>query len=163
MYTPRSVEVLKSLNQQHKAAARMKVEGKSQDYIHEQLGVTKRTLSKWFSDDLMKSYIGDLEQAVEANFADKLATAGMSALQSLVELVEKPDTDSTISANQKMLVAAEILDRLPETSRVRERQQAPGAGNQTLIFANKSNDEIVDFLQGGWRDLVPSGHSDSSS
>lgn len=66
----------------------MKVEGRSIDFIHQELGVQKRTLYLWFSDDKMKAEIDRLISDVERLFAERMASAGMRALDEMVEFAE---------------------------------------------------------------------------
>lgn len=155
---------LTKLNQKHKAAARLKIEGRSNEFIAEQVDIKPETLIRWFSDELLKNYIDDLSAQVEINFAEKMATVGATALDQLLEMVQKPAADTDISDFTRLEVIREILDRLPQTARNTERGKQPPSGetNNTLVFANMPNDQLAGFLHGGWRQQVP-GAEDSGS
>lgn len=140
---------LEKLNHAHKAACRMRIEGKTNEEICKELRISKVTLHKWFSDDLVKEYIQDLAENVEQAFAEKLATGGMIALQALTDLVQKDDADTTIPAGTKVQVAREILDRLPGTARVVDRHLPAGPGGDTnymAVFANMTDDDLANFI-----------------
>lgn len=152
---------LTKLNEKHKAACRLKIEGKSNAFISEQIGVKDETLVRWFSQDLVKNYMEDLAEAVEINFVEKLATVGAEAIDQLLELIKKPDRDSDISAQTKMDAIAMVLDRIPQTALNEQRQAAPpGETNNNLIFANLDNNSLAAYIHGGWRAGLPSGNGD---
>lgn len=162
------VKKLTRLDPKHKAACRLKIEGKENVEIAKAVGAQKRTVEVWFSDDLVRDYLQRLAENVEQEFAVQLAGAGMQAVQSLVDMLNKPDRESDISDSGKMRAATEILDRLPGTSKVNERQvpiTPPGGdvNNLTQIFANMPDSELANFLSGGWKeDAIESGATQSS-
>lgn len=81
---------LAKLNTQHRAAARLKVEGHRIAQISVELGVKDRTLHVWFSDPLMKAEIARLVDAVEDVFLERKATIGLRALETLSDFAEMP-------------------------------------------------------------------------
>lgn len=87
-YDGSTIQHLTALNLQHKAAARLKVEGKRNAYIAEELGVAVRTLHVWFSDDLMKAEIERLSERIDDIFTHTLATLGLRALNELSDFAD---------------------------------------------------------------------------
>lgn len=81
---------LAKLNTQHRAAARLKVEGRSIAQISEALGVTPRTLHVWFSDQSVKDEVARLLERVEDVYIEKMATAGLAALSELTDFATMP-------------------------------------------------------------------------
>lgn len=152
---------LLSLDPRHKAAARMKIQGLSNTVIAETLNITMRTLVLWYSDDLVKEYLQQLAENVEQEFAIQLAQAGMQSVTELTRMLAMPDRDEALSANTKLQIAQDLMDRLPATARVRERgQQAmPSSGGNTnnTIIANMSDSELAAMLNGGWRAMLNPG------
>lgn len=78
-----------ALQPNHKAAARMKVEGRRIDEIAVELKVQKRTLYLWFSDDKMKAYIAEMVRNIEDVFAERMATSGLRALEEMVSFASE--------------------------------------------------------------------------
>lgn len=153
------------LNAKHKAAVRLKIEGRSNAFICDQIGVADKTLRVWFSTDIVKKYMEDLADAVEVNFTEKLGTVGAEAIDQLLELIKKPDRDSDISAHTKMDAIAMVLDRIPQTATNQDRRQIAGGGgdtNNALVFANMTNESLAEFIHGGWRQGLPSGNGDGN-
>lgn len=142
---------LKALEPRHKAACRLRLQGKDNDFIAKELNVRKPTLYFWFSDPLVKEYLDDLAQNIEVEFAVEMARAGMVAIQELTGEVQKPSDQTTITTSQRVNVAREILDRLPSTARIADRPQVGGGGgdgdtNYTAIFANMDDQDLVAFI-----------------
>lgn len=162
---------LKKLEARHKAACRMRIEGKDNAYIAAALGMSKRTLEYWWCDDLIIDYLQTLATNVENEFAVQLATAGMTAVQELTRMLTLDDpADEAISYSQKLAVARELMDRTPALARVTDRPQDPSGGrdgdttNILQIIANMSNDDLADFVHGGWqKSLASNGDGNSAA
>jgi hypothetical protein len=165
------VQKLKALDTRHKAACRMRIEGKKNDEIARDLNVSKRTLVVWFSDDLVKEYLEFLAENVEQAFAVELARGGMIAISELVRMIQMPDRDSDVSVHTKIELAREILSRLPGTATNHDRAymeqartQAPqgGSGDTNIlnVIGQMDNRELAAFVNGGWQAGLPSGDVD---
>src|SRR5829696_6558727 len=74
---------LRELGPQHHTAIRMRLEGVSTQQIAETLDVQKRTVYLWFSDPLVKAELGVRLEQINEMFAEKLASAAVSALTEL--------------------------------------------------------------------------------
>jgi hypothetical protein len=140
---------LKKLGDSHKAACRLRIEGQKNEEIAKTLKISKRTLEIWFSDPLVKDYLQDIAANVEVAFAEKLATAGMTAIHQLTELVEKPDATTDITVSQKVQVAREILDRIPSLAPVRDRPlpQTGDINNYLAIFQGMGDQDLAALIQ----------------
>lgn len=148
----------------------MKIQGLSNTEIAQTLNITMRTLVLWYSDDLVKEYLQQLAENVEQEFAIQLAQAGMQSVTELTRMLAMPDRDEALSANTKLEIAQDLMDRLPATTRVRERGGQPpqpqGNTNNTQIIANMSDSELAGMLNGGWRAMLnpgQNGHGDNGS
>lgn len=141
----------------------MKIQGLSNTEIAQTLNVTMRTLVLWYSDDLVKEYLQQLAENVEQEFAIQLAQAGMQSVTELTRMLAMPDRDEVLTADMKLRIAQELMDRLPATARVRERgqpaTQPTGNTNNTQIIANMSDSELAGMLNGGWRAMLDPGQN----
>lgn len=140
---------LKKLGDNHKAACRLRIEGYKNEDIASTLGISKRTLELWFSDPLVKDYIQDLAENVEVAFAEKLATAGMTAVQQLTDLLQKPDRDPDLSASQKLGIANSLMDRIPSMARIVDRPvpQTGDVNNYMAIFQSMDDGSLAELLR----------------
>lgn len=157
---------LKHLEPRHKAACRMRIEGKDNDYISAALNISKRTLVCWWCDDLVLDYLDTLAQNVEREFAVQLATAGMVAVQELTSILQSEvDPEERITYSGKLAVARELMDRTPALAKVVDRSPVapPGEGDTTnilQIIGNMSNEDLAAFVSGGWQhSLTTNGDS----
>lgn len=172
----------------------MRVEGKKNDYIARELGVTHRTLHVWFSQEIFKAEIRRLLDHVDEVFAEKLAGAGLRAISELSEFAatnavrvqahcqtcgwfgmtpaNHGSTDAPctgpweirefIGESTKIEAITELLDRLPQTARIRDIP-APalppgGAGdtNYMAIFANMDDKALAEYVR-NWQSAA-NGH-----
>lgn len=144
------VEYFQKLTDVHKKAARMRLDGASNDDIAKECKVTKKRVMVWWCDDKMQDYLNELAQNVEQIFAEKLATAGMHALSTLTGILDKPSTDASASDHLKLEVARELMDRLPGTTRVRERHDpAKDIPQLVQIFAQMPDADLLHYIQTG--------------
>jgi hypothetical protein len=104
---------LRSLAPIHEFAARMKMEGRTYTEIEEEIGVKRKTLYKWFSDPLVKQKMTDLLGKIDQAFAERMASTGMAAMDAMLEMV-RADHKDQLSPHQRLEVAREIMDRLPQ-------------------------------------------------
>jgi AcrR family transcriptional regulator len=194
-----AVKRLQRLNTQHKAACRLKVEGRTIDYISEHLGVAPRTLHVWFSDDLVKEEIERILGDVDDLFKRRLAESGFTALDELNRFAALPAAKvtwactsctyegaarhahmrdlevvaeggprrercdgpweklETISQGTKMAAIESVLDRVDQTTRLRDRAEAVaaanegggevGAGNLIQVFQAMPDHELTALFQ----------------
>lgn len=162
-----AVKRLEKLDARHKAACRLRLAGKDNDFISAELNVSKRTLMVWFSDDLVKEYLQDLAENVEQEFAVQLASAGMQAVGALTEMLQLDtlSVEGALPAETKLEIARELMDRLPATARVGRTDpaaMAPSGTNNTAIFANMPNNELAAFLNGGWQRMLENGNGNGT-
>ena len=174
--TVRRVQRLKKLNTQHKAACRLKAEGRSIKYISDELGVAVRTLHVWFSDDIVKEEVARLTDEVEHNFVQRLSQAGMQALDHLVEVatdasntaVDSQGRTRGIEWNTRLEMLNSILDRIPQGARIEHQAEAIAAANggenssiQVLISTFQSMPD--EQLAGLFQEWLQSGAIDAST
>jgi hypothetical protein len=199
---------LLKLNTQHKAAARLRVEGRTNEQIAEDLGVAIRTLHVWFSDDLVKQEIRRLLERVEDVFVERKATAGLRALEELSRFSGKEagkqlavcracgwfgmtpanhgdpqapcsgpwEMREQISESTKLEALREVLDRVDETTTLRDRARAQealnsggegdGQTNYVQIFQQMSDADLARVMQRwaanqGPPDIAVNGHGDA--
>lgn len=147
---------LKNLEPRHMAAVRLRLEGKKNDEIARALGMQKRTLEVWFSDPLIKAEVDRQAARIEDVFVEKLAGAGMQALEVMLEVAQMPTADPTTTEHVKIEAAREIMDRTPALARIADRAQAAAAANQgggtgdaqlVQIFANMPDQQLAEFIQ----------------
>jgi AcrR family transcriptional regulator len=161
----------------------MKVEGRSIAQIGAELGVATRTLHVWFSDDLIKAEVRRLLQRVDDLFVERLAQAGMRALDEMVEFASTPATSAyyvcrtcgygsqtpgnhgdpqawcagpweqyeRISENTKLRALDSIMDRVDQTTKLRDRVDA-GADSSTVnnylqVIQNMPDEELAGMLR----------------
>lgn len=193
---------LDKLNLQHRAACRLKVEGKTIAHIAEELGVATRTLHVWFSDDLIKAELSRLHERIEDVWVQRRSEVGLRALDELMGFAEvnavktqaqcvmcnwygespEPHGDPNalcygpydrvphISEGIKLDALREILDRIDQSAKLRDRAEAQkalnggadggGQVNYLAIFQNASDEDIAGLLR-RWAtvDASPNGHS----
>jgi hypothetical protein len=147
---------LQELSPKHKAACRLRIEGKNNEYIAKEIGTTKRTLVQWWGDDQVKDYLQKLAENVEQEFAIQLARAGMKSIAALTEILDLDVNpgDNGVSPHTKLEVARELMDRLPGTARIGDRNrgnQGGGEGTQVNVFQNMTPEQLAAFVQGGWQ------------
>lgn len=116
----------------------MRIEGIPTDQICEELGVEKRTVYIWFSDPLVKAELSVQVQLVNEIFGEKLAAAGVAALDQLKALAQAP-VDGPVSPQLKLEIVREVLDRVSSHPTL-----SKGLPN---IFSDMSPSEIVERLQ----------------
>lgn len=139
---------LKRLLPQHELAIRMRVEGQPNKNIERELGVKQRTLWRWFSDPLVKTAIKEYQEKISDVFAERMASMGVSALDTLHDLLTE-NHEGNITVHQKLEVIREILDRMPGLQK--HPEQGAGAagtsigGNMNVLNFGKMSDE--DLIQ----------------
>lgn len=153
---------LKKLDLRHRQAARMRVEGMSNADIAEGLKVKVETLIGWWADPLVREEIDRLGDLADNALANRLATAGIQALETLTEIAQKPSRDPQADDSTKIRASTEILDRIPSTSRVKERGgDGDGMGNiqNILAFVNGMSDQQLAKALGAWhgQEELPAG------
>lgn len=156
---PRALE---KLNLKHRQAARMRVEGMSNQEIAEALNTKPETVVKWWSDPLIREEIDRLGDLADNALANRMATAGIQALEALTEIAQKPSRDPQTDDSTKIRASTEILDRIPSTARVKERGgDGDGMGNiqNILAFVNGMTDQQLAKALGAWhgQEELPAG------
>lgn len=179
---------LTELGHNHKAACRLRIEGKDNATIAEALNVSKRTLELWFSDDLIKAYLQQLAENVEQEFAVNLARGGMIAIRELTDLVQKDLVEYHVvdgevrempvapTVTQKLTAINQLLDRLPGTASNRDRAEMvaaqnsgkDGGGGDTTnniltLIQGADNHELADIVRGPLEKMLGSGSSNGSA
>lgn len=199
---------LKALNTLHLAACRMRVEGRNNAYIAEELGVQVRTLHVWFSDPLVKAEIKRLIGRIDDVFVERKATAGLRALDELSDFASADATlvrttatcvvcgyvgsacnphgsadpkcdgpwhvveERYIGQQTKLDALAMVLDRVDDTTTLRDRAKAQealnsgsgsgdGATNYYQLFAQMPDDKVAEILR-AWNQTgaIPTTASD---
>lgn len=148
---------LKHLEARHKAACRLRIEGKNNAYIATALNMSKRTLECWWCDDLVVDYLQTLAENIEREFAFQLATAGMTAVQELTRILSLDDAEEAVSFHTKLEIARDLMDRTPALAKNGDRRTSEPVvgheGDTTNILAligNMSNEDLAGFVNGGW-------------
>jgi hypothetical protein len=152
-------ENLTKLDPRHKAAARLKAQGLSNKAIAAEIGCVSRTVDKWMSTDVMKIEVQRLMVKAEEQLLDRLTDAGLEAIQALTGLMDKPDAEPTISVPQKIDAANSLLDRLPNTARIRDRGESNSLHvHLPEIFQTMPDAELAAYLN-RWRagDVIVEG------
>jgi AcrR family transcriptional regulator len=149
---------LQALNSQHKAAARLKVEGKSIKLIAKELGVTTRTLHVWFSDETVKAEVRRLTERVDEIFVERLASSGLQALEKLTDIaIEAPrpvdpnGREIGMHDDERLKYLESILDRVDRTTKLKDRVAAGEGGdtNYQQIFMSMPDEKLAE-LMGVW-------------
>lgn len=84
--------VIKNLNPTHLAACRMRAEARKNKDIAAELGVKERTLHLWFSQEVFKAEVSRLLQNVDEAFTERMASAGLRAIEELTEFSQQSAT-----------------------------------------------------------------------
>jgi hypothetical protein len=139
---------LQKLEPRHKAAVRLRVEGKSNDVISERLGIAKTTIERWWGAPLIKEELERVLSDVDAAFAAKLAGAGLEAIDQLVGLMNMRSAEEGISNHQKLEVARELLDRVPQAVKTKDLPQDAPAAQQNMVnvFANMDDAQLAAYV-----------------
>lgn len=140
----------------------MRLEGRSNAEIMQEVRCQKKTLWEWFSDDKVKEYMQEMAERIDTEFATQMATAGFRAVQAMVELLDMPADTPTISTHQKHEVAADLLDRFEPMATIRDKAQMKAAERETIdqakliqIFANMDDAHLLNFLTSGGTGQLP--------
>jgi hypothetical protein len=110
----------------------MRIEGRSNDYIAEQLDVKKRTVVFWWMDDKVQAEIDRLMQDVENKFVERLATLGMVALDQQEQILKEPHRGD-ITPGMKLQIVESVLDRISATSRTKDLVEANGKNGDVNV------------------------------
>lgn len=138
------------LQANHRAAARLKAEGKSPTEIAAELSVKLRTVHLWFSDDQMKAHVNKLMDDADKELTRRMAVAGMHGIDALVGILNKQDAEADATDSMKLAAARELLDRTEATAKVADRAAANSGqvGNNYLqVFAQMGDEDLADFLK----------------
>lgn len=146
-----STKQLQKLEPRHRAAVRLKILGKRNDFIAEELGVQKRTLEVWFSDPIIKAELAEQLERVDLLFAERLVSSSMLGLDKLEELLQL-QVNGTIDAETMLAIIRESLDRNPVTSKA-----ARGGGSIHFNFGNMTDDELKDKARELVGAAIPAG------
>ena len=88
----------------------MRIEGRPPEEIAKELEVEKRTVYLWFSDPRIKAELVGQVDRVNELFAERLAGAGLKALEALCEMASQP-THGDLAPETKLKALREVLDR----------------------------------------------------
>ena len=124
---------LQELGPQHHAAIRMRLEGASTEEICEALEVQPRTVYLWFGNPLVKAEQARQLRNVTELFVEKLASAGIAAMDQLMEMASQP-TQGPMTPELKLKVLREMLDRMPPPC-------------QQSLFAHLSDEELLELAR----------------
>lgn len=144
-------ERLTKLSPRHLAAIRLRIEGRDNAFIAEQLGVSNRTLHLWFSDPMIKEEMKRQLDAVHERFAESMANAAFRGINALVGMIEKPAATPDISDSMRLEAVRELLDRHAETARIADKVGAGSGGgagqvNFFQLFAKMPDDALAEYL-----------------
>jgi hypothetical protein len=134
------------LQPNHHAAIRLKIEGKAPADIAVALGVKERSVHLWFSDDQIKAELQRQVEKINEVFVQRMAEVGMVGVHELLALARIPTGAEVLTAEMKLEVVREILDRLPQTARVGVNK---GGGGGTQVFtgpvavANMTDEQLL--------------------
>lgn len=131
---------LAKLEPRHLAAIRLRIMGKDNDFICEQLNVKHRTLHDWFSQQIVKDQMAEMLDEVQSEFAAQIASGSFVALEGLVQMIQSP-TAGGVDADQKLAAIREYLDRNPATAKASGSGQMP-PGSINFNFSNMSDAEL---------------------
>lgn len=136
------------LQPNHHAAIRLKIEGKPPADIAVALGVKERSVHLWFSDDQIKAELQRQVEKINEVFVQRMAEVGMVGIHELLALARIPTGAEVLTAEMKLEVVREILDRLPQTAKVGAgKGQGPG-GTQVftgpVAVANMSDAQLLE-------------------
>lgn len=118
-------EALQKLHPRHYAAIRLRIEGRPNSYICEQIGCKERVLHLWFSDPLVKAELARQMERVQEMFAERLVASAMSGLNAMEELLATPLRDPDVEYEVKLRAVESVLDRNPFTARPAGQQGSP--------------------------------------
>ncbi len=116
----------------------MRIEGRSTEQICAALEVERRTVYLWFSDPLVKAELAGQVDHVNELFAERLAGAGLKALEALCEMASQP-AHGDLTPETKLRALREVLDRALAA------RQSPQATERP--FAQLSDQELVDLAR----------------
>ena len=144
------MERLEKLGPKHEAMIRMRLAGRSNPEICKELGIARHTLVVWLCDDLVKAKIEQMAADIERTFVTEMATNGMRAFDALVTMATTPVARSKVGASHQLEAIREVLDRVNGLQRkgqaAHEHSAAPVANQQALVFANMSDQQLLDML-----------------
>lgn len=129
---------IEKLHDRHRAAIRLRVLGKNNDYIAEELGIKKRTLVTWWSMPIFKAAIAEQMEKVDTEFALRLAENAMVGLDTLKEMAMTDHTGG-LDAETRLAIVQEMLDRNPWT---RKPDQNRNGLSMNFNFETMSDDEL---------------------
>lgn len=92
--------------------------GEAPQAIADALGVERRTVYLWFSDPLVKAEMNARGHDMTSLLLERLADHALAALATLRHTLEMPLDSDTLTAEQKLEVVREILDRCAYTAKV---------------------------------------------
>jgi hypothetical protein len=125
------------MNDRHYAAARMRIEGCSNQQIAKDLGVELRTVVKWWTKPEMEDHLKHLRARIDQAFSERMAGAAMVAINALVDTVRQPlNAPDGISPAARLDAAQALLDRVPHTARVSDLSGDGNAGNTMNVLVN---------------------------
>jgi len=123
---------LHQLSPRHHQAVALRIAGESPQSIAESLGVERRTVYLWFSDQLVKDEVQRRCRDVANLISERLAEHTLSALDRLGEVIELPLDTESLTVAQKLEVIREILDRCAHTLPVSPGTPSPLSGPRAL-------------------------------
>lgn len=131
------------LKEVHRAACRLRVEGKDNDFIAKELGVKKRTLYVWFSDPKIKKEITRLLETIDQIFTEKMAMLGNVAIDALAEIIAEGH-DGKVSVGQRLNAIEQAMDRVSETTaRIPEDKPGPNTNVNIGMFSEMTDQQLV--------------------
>lgn len=133
---------LKKLEPKHLAAIRLRIVGKSNEFIAEELGVKERTLHEWWSMEIVKDEIDRQMETVEKEFATRLTAGAFHGLEALERIISNPPEGISDDIYLKMLEM--MLDRNPFTNPEYGNKGGNGGipGGMVFNFNNLTNEQL---------------------
>ena len=102
---------LHQLGPHHRQAVALRLAGERPQVIAESLGVERRTVYLWFSDQLVKDELERRSRDLAKLITERLADHTLAALSRLREIIELPLDRASLTPAQKLEAIREILDR----------------------------------------------------
>ena len=126
MHSRAMAKPLHQLGPHHHQAVALRLAGERPQVIAESLGVERRTVYLWFSDQLVKDELERRSRDLARLITERLADHTLAALSRLREIIDLPLSSTSLTAAEKLEVIREILDRCSYTVK-----EPPGTASAT--------------------------------
>lgn len=121
----------------------MRVEGRNNREIAEQLDVKIETLYEWFSDEKIKAEIDRLGAEIDSVFAQRMAELALVGISELTAAAAMPMTEQALTPHQKLEFLREALDRTPATAKVGAEGGGGPSVNNFILPPGMTTEQLV--------------------